>query len=908
MNCKKLEFPIVKIPQNSNQLISYFNAKLNCIDNTKSNDIIDSTTDKIIKLNLNYDMKINTDPIYNSFKTQSNFYPVFTVEKKIGKTSIDMLIEPTNSNFDLYTSTCTLCKTTHNLGFKNSTRAFTLPIQTNLFGNYSPYLDDTNLIYRNFIVIFNPDPYVPDHLMLMAQNHDNLGVKGSQYEILNKEVLSDVIDVFIQISSEYIMGHNYALAGSQKHFHIHLFKKQPNVNYGMDNCIETLASDIDQYIIRHTIYNTTSFSRTITDNSDEIEYTCYINENNINTKIAEFKNKLFGYKGYVITIPKYIIDNDTKGDYKKNFVNVIFNFLNWIENSIEYSFCLYWPSSVNNFSVVVLVQSRTLKNKSLSIVAFRQITQFIFGSPTDSYETKVEHYKKLIDNTVKIGVFSKEDIWEVLLNKPASEGSIYGNSNLRQIIEIPTNNKSSNSFNLITNFTKFIVDKPSVLSPKIIIINSPIGSGKSLLFKNLKSYYTFYDEKTFVHANMDDLIMEIPGYQKLLKSTANFLKTKYLTKPFNTYSNRSLHKYGDKTIQSLKENNFMHELTLKNYETIYEEILNDRLEPTLETINNQHLKYFSQISFHREQLLKHILTVCIRNNFNLVLENARTNWGKLVQEFNSKITSFADNIYYLGNYFATNDFNKKFLLRNILIRNIEEGRVIDYKLATYSNYNEIITSYKDNILPENFILFNLGYFITPLKIKQAQVSNLKLTRDFNLVSSFNYSNCVDSKSASSTLKLNEINDESSTYRYLSGCVNTTKRINQPDTIKQKLKSLATDINNKYLLNENTTSLLIYNTIQNINSAIALSVSIHNNHSTNKITVDDIKLILKGGLNIRFLLREFFNVYEKYINLDQIQLLKSIIKSMDLSLDYANLFRNTTSKSDIDFTILIKFKR
>jgi hypothetical protein len=85
MNCKKLEFPIVKIHQDSKDLKSYFDAKLNCIVNTKSNDIIDSTTDKIVKMNANFDMKPKTDPIFTASRIASNFYPVFTVLKKLVK-------------------------------------------------------------------------------------------------------------------------------------------------------------------------------------------------------------------------------------------------------------------------------------------------------------------------------------------------------------------------------------------------------------------------------------------------------------------------------------------------------------------------------------------------------------------------------------------------------------------------------------------------------------------------------------------------------------------------------------------------------------------------------------------------------------------------------------------------------
>ena len=52
---------------------------------------------------------------------------------------------------------------------------------------------------------------------------------------------------------------------------------------------------------------------------------------------------------------------------------------------------------------------------------------------------------------------------------------------------------------------------------KIIIINSPIGMGKTRLYKNLKNYFDFYEEDKFVHINIDDIINEIPEYRDKLK-------------------------------------------------------------------------------------------------------------------------------------------------------------------------------------------------------------------------------------------------------------------------------------------------------------------------------------------------------------------------------------------------------
>jgi len=745
---------------------------------------------------------------------------------------------------------------------------------------------------------------------MMTQNHDFLAVKGSQYEILNKEILSDLIDVYIQVCSDYVMGHNYALSGSQKHFHIHIFKKQTDVNYGLDRCIDQLANDIEnETAIRLRIMgDTEKYSKKITDLTDEIDYTSYINKSNSDVRIAEFTNKIFGYSGYLITIPKRYIWKATGEDKiaKEKFINVIFNFLNFVENSIEYTFGLYFPSSTQNYSVLVLLQPRKVKSdSSVSVNSFKYITQFVFSplNTTDRFNREEIANKTLISSRIKIGVFDEEDIFDILNNKPASDGSIYGNNNLRQIIQIPKNYRSRESYNLFTNFTKFIINKPSVPNPKIIIINAPMGSGKSKLYANLKYYYPFFDEKSYVHVNVDDLIMEIPGYKKLFDNTVNFLEINYLNKPFNTYANIRLHKYGDKTIASLKDDNFMHELALSDYDYIYNELLTQILPGYADTIKNAHTTYFNKISAFRNLLLKHISKICVRNNFNLVLENARTTWQMVKSNLNTIVPN-DPRVYYLGNYLPSNDFNKKFLLRNVLLRNVKEGRIIDQALATSGGYEAVVKSYKDNVLPSQFISINLGSDVILPKISQVDLSRLKLSKDSTLDTTFDYSKCIDSASLTSKLNLESINNDSGTKSFLSGCLDISKKLGQPPSLKTKLKGLATDLNNKYLLNENTTALLIKNTIKNINESIDLVVKIHNRTSPRKLTTQDIKLILKGGLNIRFLLREFFGTFERNLKLDQIKDLENIIKSLDLTLNYNNLFKNTTSKSDIDFAICI----
>jgi hypothetical protein len=887
LTCKNLEFPFVKIPQESTEIKSYFNKKLECVNYSKSNDIIYSKQDKIFKINNLFTVYEDHQSIYDKYKI-NNYYPVYIY--KYNDPSIDTLLDSNYFNFTPGESSCALCKSTHITGFKKSLKSPEL----NLYGKYPPQMDNTNLIFRNFLVVFNGDPYMPNHLMLISQNHDNTTVKGSQYDILNREVLSDVIDVFYQIVEEYMLCFNYILSGSQKHFHIHMIKKLENVNYGLDNLVDSLANKLTDNIGNMNpadkLKNFT-ITDTMTIMSNITEYKQYFNKDNQRINFACFKNNEFGYRGYLITMNKFLTNQ-----YKEAFISVIFNFLNYIENSIEYSFNLYFPSSSTNLSVVVLVQSRK------TIISCLNITQFVYDNGEKTYDDMIRYMKRRIEGTVVYNVFPEKDMWDVLYYKSTSEVSIYGNSNLRQIIDLSVSRTSKPS-NFLVNFTKYITNKPSVYVPKTIIINGPIGSGKSQLFKNLKLYYPFYDESTYVHVNVDELLMSIPGYKKLTMLISEFFKNNYLTKEFKTYNNGLLHKYGDKSIKSLKDNNFMYELSIVDYQTIYNEMLGDRLTPiSQKTIADEYSDYYTKVEEYRNLLLKHILEICIKNRFNCVIENARTAWDLLNKNSGDVLVTNSPNIYYLGYELPLNDFNEKFILRNVLLRNIEEGRIIDFNLARLTDYSYTINSYKINILPENFILINLGY--TFLVNNNININSLLLTKNVILNHTFNPEICIQSNLQDKELQTIKINDVESNFNFLGTCLNIFKNMDDSESKRQQLKSLATSINNKYLLDENTISLLIYNTVINVNSIIEKVVYEHNLLLQNRITTDDIKLILKGGLNIRYIIKDFFSKFEKYINIEQEQLLNSIIKSMDSTLDHKNLFKNTTSKSDIDFTIII----
>jgi hypothetical protein len=863
-NCKSFQFPLIKIPNESTNIKKYLDNKLDCINITKSNNIIDITNDRIIKINEIFEQSFPAGEILNKY------FPVIVYLKNNGN-QYDF-INQDNIIIDDGVGECELCTSTHVKSFSDNM------LEKNILGNYLPELDNTTLIFKNFMIIFNDDPYMKDHLMIITLNHKNNSLKGSQYEILNREILGDIINLFSQINENYIMGHNYALVGSQSHFHIHLFRKIPNKRYGLDICIDDIITHSN-----NTEYNNSDDEQyKFTKNFDSINYTCYVNKLTEYIKIISFKENDYGYKGYIISIAKDHLIN--KNVDIQTFINVVYNFLNYIETSIEYTFNLYFPSSTTYNSILILIQYR------INTKSFRSITQFIFmDSNVDvSLLTDYLNYnKRLIEEYVLIDIIDDEIIYDLLINKPVMNSSVYGNNNLRHVIDLPDNSYK----HYFTNFIKFIKNKPSVPEPKVIIINAPIGAGKSLLFKNIKSYFPFYNENDYVHINVDELINKIPGYKKFCNKTSKYLTSNFLNKPFNDYQNEEVHIYGTKTINDLRDNNLMHELTINDYELIYNELTNTILTPGSEkTLGVEHIEYFSKIKYHMSKLLRHILSICEKHKFNIIIENARTNWWHLESDLPQLLIN-KHNIYYLGLYFDNNEFNKKFILRNILIRNIKQGRYLNYDYVNCLDYDDVVKSYKYNILPDNFILINIGMDIKFDDISDDDINNLKLFKDsfYTKNTNIDYTNhneqTIDNDMFICTPYINNINN-----------------INKTDDNNLKYKNIVTQINNKYLLDENNTSILINNTVNNINNIINIVIKKHN------LTENDIKLVLKGDLNFRFILRNFFETFQKFINLknnkENIEF-ENIIKSMDGSLDYSNPFKNTTSKSNIEFIILIK---
>jgi hypothetical protein len=909
--CEKYNSKFVYIPNISPEISKILTDKCTCSRKTKVLNRV-TKTGKIVNTN---DLFTVYDKYSEIYTGSSLFAPILiNTHHFTNETDFSLYHNEANIKFGDKTSNCNICDNMFVSGWsRNATTPETIRLKYTS-GFYHPMQDETFLIYKNFMILFNAHGYMPNHLMLVASNHAFGKIKGSQYEILNREFLEDVVFFYSQISNNYIMGHNYAFTGSQTHFHTHIFLRDPNGHYGYDTFIDSVANDIPIQIAAVTMPNTITKTNNI-GTLDEYTYTAYHCVSNI--YFSHFKCKEYGYAGYLLSMPKNLVNNAEFETY----ITILFKILNRIENDVIYTFTLYFSPSPTNLNIVIQPQRKRI-GADIGAQSFRNISGFAFSSSQPIRDNRVtyKHYctflkgminKHLIDN-----IFTKEEIFELLEPSLHLTENIFANTNFRHLLTF----ESGGEGYVISDFIKSISTKPSSDKPKLIVVSAPIGSGKSILKRNLKKYFKFYDEKTFVHINVDDIMTNIPLYKKQIDEISSFLKTNFLNKKFTEYTNVSLHKYGDKTILDLKDNSLMAVLDVIDYYRIYHEIFEAVYPFTFgKTLYVYSSDIFTNISMYREIIYDHMIKLCVGNSLNVIIEVARRPRSWIQQIFG---TVYNDNTYYIGyNIDESDAIIEKFILRNVLIRNIDEGRILSPTQVMDDSlylHRGIMDTYRVALPSERFISLSIGYKIEPKPLNDAHIGSIQYT----IFDRFNEDyprdlKCLD-RNIDHDEKIESVALSNSYGTYTMSCFNKNKMdIDGDNTGNIALKSMMTGLNNEFLLDENVMTILIYNTIKNVEHIIQKLIEYDNRieHDLDSAAPDldetDIKIILKGGLNIRLVSNAILSHFQKNINFgddanEEKMKLKSFLNQLDNAsdADLDNPFKNTTKKTDIDFIVII----
>jgi hypothetical protein len=444
------------------------------------------------------------------------------------------------------------------------------------------------------------------------------------------------------------------------------------------------------------------------------------------------------------------------------------------------------------------------------------------------------------------------------------------------------------------------------MDPKLIIINSTYGGGKSLIKKNLSKYFSFYEEDKYIHIDFDEFLMSIPSYKSAITKISEYLKTNILNKKLNTYGIADLNKFDNLTIAELIITKSFNKLSVNNYKQLYEYIENIQFGKIGTTIKQFSQNLFDKYKEYGFKMLDNIVEICKYMKYNMVIEIGMLKYDKFNKLINNEIKH--DNWYYIGYNYNPN--TQQFILKNVLKRNIETGRLLNYNMVinTFNNIQPIIDSYKVKIPKYNLILIEQGYVMSNImSLSNNQISKKMLTSEVKFNEKF------DSRCGSAT----PFNLTNSFGTFKTNCILKNSQSNPGIQNIKKPADIGTDSNTKYLFDENTSALIILNTFDQLQQSIKQIIGYYNTlpDIPHKLVETDIKVVLKGGLNIRLYLKKLIVFIEKTIedkkisNTHSLNQSRQIIKLLDFFKDFErnnpnNIFEKIISKSDLDFTIVM----
>lgn len=915
---------IVNIPENANYL-EYMNNLMECINENGYFEYYDTLTNKKEhRIKGNIILQRNNDD-------RNNFEPCLVIHNKH--------VQPYSSNFDRGVNKCDLCKNLNIAGFKN--------YEGNQFENISPNMKKLFLLYKDMIIYDNSSPYMEGHLMLLSLNHVDKKIIGSQYEILNINTLTKVMELYSKCASGISMGFNYALTGSQTHFHIHIFLKKfiPNIPY--DDMIDFYANTLDAKIV-----NDISNYEIITDNVGIyhiLEFTMN-NENFGKVIIAKYTCPTYGYSGILVTT-KNLPQNLRK------YCATLNKILNEIENSGSHTFSLYFGRSDNNLNVCILPQFIEIKydnNEEQRIYqkpveSFRNISAFADHLKRENIQSSFLELKKRIKKYVKIDVLTIVELNKLINTNVYNEISPLGDNQLNMHFNM--SNKSTYNKYTISLFK----NKKSVDNPYVVFFHGTAGIGKSTAKNDINELLTNMnlDPTNFIYLTIDELFETIPGAIKCLNTIKDILKL-FLDKKIGEITPLVSEGIKDKKLKEIKNGELFDLMSKEDFIEIYRAILDKKYPQTnKKTLYNYYVediktKYNTYTIKLRDAILEYIKD----NKLNVIIEVITLN-NDVIQLYKDKLgirfenTIYINKKFYLENNDTINISDKeyKFLYRNILFRNIDCGRLFDINSINrilnnfYMTHNQIMANEHSiiNRFASKYITLYSGY-----ELNKKELDKIKdFVENINYISFPHFSGdivnnseikikiknlkCFDKKNGDDHIIYDNFYDSYTKNSYGLSCFSVPGVLNYDEKfdIYDEIKAKLTDFNTDYLFNDNITSIIIYLFIYSTENAIKTYIrnfqkklenrnSIPDEIKKIKLKPYDIKLILKGGLSIRSLCNQFIThikqTIEDNIKIDTVdnenlnEALNIIKSTFDNSINTP--FTGIFKKSDIDFLIYL----
>jgi hypothetical protein len=324
-----------------------------------------------------------------------------------------------------------------------------------------------------------------------------------------------------------------------------------------------------------------------------------------------------------------------------------------------------------------------------------------------------------------------------------------------------------------------------------------------------------------------------------------------------------------------------------------------------QTINEFSEGMFLKYKQYRVIMLTNVIDICKYMKYNMVIEVGMIPYDNMYKMINKSIPD--NNWYYIGYNYSLN--TQRFILKNVLKRNIETGRLLNYNTVSesFNNMSIIIDTYKSKLPKNNLILIEQGYVMPNIMpLTTDQISRRTLTSEIKFMEDY------DAKCNGVKAKFNLTNPFEN---FKTFCV--VKKLYRAQDLQNIKKDIGTDSNTKYLFDENTSALIILNTFDQLQQSIKQIIDYYNTlpDIPQQLVEADIKVVLKGGLNIRLYLKKLIVFIENTIETKKttkppsLEQSKSISKLLDFFKDFekentGNVFENIITKSDLDFTVVM----
>lgn len=822
-------------------------------------------------------------------------------------------------------------------------------------GKVPPNLIKT-LKWRNYVIVPNYEPYYKNHFMILSLNHEYGKIVGSQFEVLDYQVLYELLTFYKLNNQQLSFLHNYVHTGSQSHLHIHFLLTEPDIysfydqlsnqismnyeiDYGNDPSNWELSDkNKNLYIykgdktvelgIRYPVLDSISLANR--DQPVKLNVEFYANADK-QIFLCKHTETEFGLNGFLISTSKVWVSQE---DNFNKFVSVVHGFLNSIELSLTHSFCQFWTKSSFYLNVYIVTQLRD------NITSARALRMDIASSgPIDlaSYSATIPDLK-LFNNRYLDTRFFNFDIVDnafkeyILQNKnPIMEGLKY---------ELGFELLRSNQLFIYPYIESALSNKKSQKNPYVFLTVGPYGAGKSMITKNKDIMKKFnVDLSDCLVINIDDIRLNFPWYKNITDKIKHVLK-KYELMTFwrlgITLSNPELQTR--KVMDLIYDRDSYKDFELDDLITIYKRLF-DTVEPELsgETVIEYHENNFYICHSYSAMVYESLIKEATKRKISVLLETCKRDYDAVFIDVNTGYDKYDGYDKYVVMVLVDDSAeSKKYIIRNLIQRSFLEGRVIDInevlnRIDRNRGYNQ---SYIDNL--DEFK--NYDYYVLNDKVDIKPIINSiieypgslplgKIIYDQEEFQDFYRREIAPTRTLEFCREKSFQTKDTGSNTYTFSCI-VNDRINTEDFEMPK-KKFNDEITNLILKNiiktDNIRTIMIYDFYVNYKKLIekyVLRTKIRRDFIDLgiNISVSDIKIILKGGSSIRLDIINYLEKIEEIIkSIDNIKdinpnlltlryIFKLMLNETDPSKLPSNLigkiddYYNTFGKSDIDFAV------